>query len=82
MSLLLALLLIVLYTIEGKTKIQWRRYGGCKITSLPPNTHIHCHRYDRIKKLYSLYVVWGIHRRWQQIQQPGLKRFRRASKIT
>lgn len=28
MSLLLALLLIVLYTIEGKTKIQWRRYGG------------------------------------------------------
>lgn len=55
---------------------------GCKITSLPPNTHIHCHRYDRIKKLYSLYVVWGIHRRWQQIQQPGLKRFRRASKIT
>lgn len=57
MSLLLALLLIVLYTIEGKTKIQWRRYGGG--AKLPLCRRIHTFIVtDTIESRNCIHCMW------------------------
>lgn len=62
-------LLALLIQLKAKPKFKGQNEGGgMQNNTLSPYANVHCHRYDRFKKLYSLYVIWRMHRRWQQIE--------------